>query len=128
MAELVDQFGMKQTSIADNKTSLADVALLFEKMRKGEIANKASTAEMIDFLDKSDFEDRLSALLPPDVHVYHKIGNEVGNAHDVGMVEKDNVAYFLGVMSSDIGDTEEDAKKTIAQISKLVFDFKTSVR
>ena len=125
---LVEQFGMKQTSIADNKTSLADVALLFEKMRNGEITGKAQTLEMIDLLDKSDFEDRLPALLPADTHVYHKIGNEVGNTHDVGIIVKDDMVYFLGVFSSDVGDTEEDAKKAIAEISKIVFDFKTKGR
>lgn len=122
---LVNEFGMKQTSIAENKTSLYDIALLLEKMRNSEITNKASTAEMIDFLDQSDFEDRLPALLPKDAHVYHKIGNEVGNIHDVGFITKDDSVYFLGVLTSDIGNTEEDAKKTIAEISKLVFDFQT---
>lgn len=125
---LVNQFGMKQTSIKENKTSLADTALLFEKIRNGEITNKAYSAEMIDFLDQSDFEDRLPALLPADVRVYHKIGNEVGNIHDVGIVVKDDTVYFLGVFSSDIGATENEAKKTIALISKMVFDFKNSKR
>lgn len=123
--QLVNQFGMRQTSIVDNKTSLSDLALLFEKMKNGEITTPVFTPEMIDLLDKSDFEDRLPALLPPDVRVYHKIGNEVGNTHDVGLIVKAKMVYFLGVLSSDIGDTEEEAKKTIAQISKLVFDFKT---
>lgn len=122
---IVEQLGMKQTSIKDNKTSLADVAFLFEKMKNGQITNKALTPEMIDFLDKSDFEDRLPALLPKDARVYHKIGNEVGNIHDVGLIVKDDMSYFLGVLSSDINDTEEDAKKTIAQISKIVFDFES---
>lgn len=122
--QIANTLGMKQTSIRDNKTSLSDLSVLFEKMRNGEITNNASTAEMIDFLDQSDFEDRLPALLPKDVRVYHKIGNEIGNIHDVGLIAKDDTAYFLGVLSSDIGDTEEGAKKTIAQISKIVFDFK----
>lgn len=125
---LVNQFGMKQTSIVDNKTSLSDVAALFEKIRNGEITNKASTAEMMDFLDKSDFEDRLPLLLPKEARVYHKIGNEIGNVHDVGLIVKDDIVYFLGVLSSDVGEGEEGAKKTIAQISKLVFDFQTNAR
>lgn len=125
---LVEQFGMKQTSIKDNKTSLSDLATLLEKMKNGEITSKALTSEMIDFMDKSDFEDRLPALLPKDVHVYHKIGNEVGNIHDVGLIVKDEMVYFLGVFSNDIGNTEEEAEKTIAQISKMVFDFKNNKR
>lgn len=120
---LVDEFDFNQTSIADNKTSLSDVQALFKKIANEEITNKAYTQEMMDFLNQTDFEDRLPTLLPKDVDVYHKIGNEVGNIHDVGMVIKDNKKYFLGIMTSDIGDTEEEAKKTIAQISKIVYDF-----
>ncbi len=120
---LVDEFDFSQTSIADNKTSLSDVEALFKKIENKEITNKAYTQEMMDFLNQTDFEDRLPALLPKDARVYHKIGNEVGNIHDVGMIIKDNKKYFLGIMTSDIGDTEEEAKKTIVQISKMVYDF-----
>lgn len=120
---LVDEFGFSQTSIADNKTSLSDVEALFEKIANEEITNKAYTQEMMDFLNQTDFEDRLPALLPKDVDVYHKIGNEVGNIHDVGLIKQGNMRYFLGVLTSDIGDSEEEAIKTIAQISKMVYDF-----
>ncbi|MBI2036439.1 serine hydrolase [Candidatus Microgenomates bacterium] len=121
---LIESWGMKQTSLSDNKTSLSDVELLFKKIKNNEIAGFAATAEMFDFLLETDFEDRLPALLPKDVSVFHKIGNEVGNIHDVGLIKKGDATYFLGVLSSDINDTEEEAVKTIAKISQMVYDFK----
>jgi beta-lactamase class A len=124
LQELVDSWGMTQTSIIENKTSLADVATILTKMKNGEITNSSSTIEMMDFMDKSEYEDRLPALLPKDVRVFHKIGNEVGNIHDVGIIQMpDGTSYFLGILSSDIGDTETQAKETIAQISKIVYDY-----
>jgi beta-lactamase class A len=69
----------------------------------------------------SDFENRLPALLPKEVKIYHKIGSEIGNIHDVGIIEAAH-PYYIGVFSNDITD-DTSAETTIAQISKLVFDF-----
>lgn len=120
--ELLDAWGLTQTNMEENKTSLGDLLKLFLKIYRGELAGQALTAEMIGFMDDSDFEDRIPALLPKGTKVYHKIGDEVGNIHDVGIVELDKGTYFIGVLTSDIVD-ELAAKKTIAQISKLVFKY-----
>lgn len=125
---LIEQFGMTQTSYANNKTSLADAERLFRKIKNNEIASSGHTAEMIDFLEETAYEDRLPLLLPKEVKVHHKIGNEVGNIHDVGLIVNEDSTYFLGVLTTDIGDTEEDTKKTIAEISKKVFDFENQGR
>ena len=98
------------------------MALLLSKMYKRQITSEAQSTEMIGFMDKSDFENRLPALLPKDVSVYHKIGNEIGNVHDVGIIAFANHPYILSVMTNDITD-EPTAENAIAQISKMVFDF-----
>jgi beta-lactamase class A len=119
--QLLDSWGLIQTNMADNKTSNKDMAMLFTKMYRGQIANKALTAEMLGFMVSSDFENRLPALLPKEVKIYHKIGSEIGNIHDVGIIEAAH-PYYIGVFSNDITD-DTSAETTIAQISKLVFDF-----
>jgi len=68
------------------------------------------------------FEDRLPKGLPKDVKIYHKTGDGEGSVHDVGIIEAGDKVYFLGVMTSDIGDAEEETKETIAQISEKVYD------
>jgi beta-lactamase class A len=120
--DLVDSWGMTQTDIANNKTSNKDMALLLMKMYQTKIANQALTTEMIGFLDDSDFENRLPALLPKDVKVYHKIGNEIGFLHDVGIVDLPNNPYYIGVMTSDVTD-EPGTENAIAQISKMTYEF-----
>lgn len=120
--KLVNEWGLTQTNMEENKTSLSDMTSLFTKMYRGGISDQASSAEMLGFMDGSDFEDRIPALLPKEVKVYHKTGDETGNIHDAGIVEFDNHQYFIGVLTNDITD-EQEAKQTIAQISKLVFEF-----
>lgn len=118
----INSWELKQTSMADNTTSLSDMYILFKKIYKNEIASISLTKEMLDFLKDTDIEDRLPALLPKDISVYHKTGDAIGNIHDVGIIEKDNNVVFLGIMTSDIGESENETKNAIAQIAKKVYD------
>ena len=120
--KLVDSWGLKQTNMVDNKTSAKDMSILFEKIYKGQIADSANTQELLNFMAKTDFEDRIPKDLPPNATVYHKTGDEEGYVHDVGLVKTEKGLYYLGVLTSDVGGQEEQAKSTIAQISKKIFD------
>lgn len=119
---LIGQWGLTQTDMLNNKTSNHDISILFEKIYKREVTNEASTQEMLAFFKDTDFEDRLPALLPKTVSVYHKIGNEIAIMHDAGLVTDGKMTYYIGVFTSDITDDEE-SKKIIAEISKLVYDY-----
>jgi len=121
---LINQWGLTQTDMLNNKTSNRDMAFLFEKMYKGGITNTASTQEMLAFFKDTDFEDRLPALLPDSASVYHKIGNEVAIMHDAGVVTDGKTTYYIGVFTSDITN-EEEATKIIAEISKVTYDYLT---
>lgn len=119
---LVDSWGMTQTDMTENKTSNKDMATLFRKIYENKITNKASTDEMMSFFKHTDFETRLPAQLPEGVNVYHKIGSEVRNVHDVGIVTFGKVAYYIGVFTNDITD-DALAEKTISNISKVVYEY-----
>lgn len=120
--DLVGTWGLTQTDIKNNKTSNKDLAILLTKMYKGGIANEALTTEMIGFMDNSDFENRLPRLLPKETKVYHKIGNEIGNTHDVGIVAHPKYPYYIGILTNDVVN-EVETEEVIAQISKLTYDF-----
>lgn len=120
--KLVDYWGLKQTNMVNNKTSSYDMGILFEKIYKGEIANTANTKELLEFMTDTEFEDRLPKGLPKGTKIYHKTGDGEGFVHDLGIIETEKEAYFLGVMTSDIGDQEEETKNTISEISKKVFE------
>jgi len=117
---LMGEWGLTQTDMINNKTSNRDISILFEKIYKGEVTNEASTQEMLAFFKDTDFEDRLPALLPKAVSVYHKIGNEIAVMHDAGFVTDGKTTYYIGVFTNDITD-EEETIKIIAEISKLVY-------
>ncbi len=114
--------GLSQTDIANNKTSNRDMAILFRALYEKTITNDAYTQEMLSFLKDTDFENRLPANLPKHVSTYHKIGTEVRNIHDVGIVTDGSLAYYIGVFISDVTD-EAKTEAKIAEISKIVYDF-----
>lgn len=118
----IESLGATQTDMMKNTTSNKDIALLFQKIFNGNVANTALTAEMIGLLKDTDFEDRLPAMLPDGVTVYHKIGTGVGAVHDVGVVEFEKNKYYIGIFTNDITD-EEQTSEEVAQISKAVFEF-----
>ncbi|KKQ35126.1 MAG: Peptidoglycan-binding domain 1 protein [Microgenomates group bacterium GW2011_GWA2_37_6] len=120
--KLVDSWGLKQTDMVNNKTTVYDMSLLFEKIYRGEIANPANTKELLEFMTETEFEDRLTKSLPSGTKIYHKTGDGEGFVHDLGIIENGDQVYFLGVMTSDIGDQEEQTKNTIAEISKKIFE------
>lgn len=122
MQSLINTWGLTQTNIWDNKTSNADMAILFEKMIHEKITNHALTQEMLGFMKGSDFEDRIPAGLPSSATAYHKIGNGIGDIHDVGIVVDGNTKYYIGILTADITD-ETGATALSAKISKTVYDF-----
>jgi beta-lactamase class A len=122
LQNLVDSWGFSQTNMQGNTTTVSDMGKLFEDIWNGKFASPAKTSELLSFLTDSDTEDRLPKSLPKSAKVYHKTGDGEGFVHDVGIIDDGKNLYFLGVMTSDIGDGEGLTKDTISQISKKVFD------
>ncbi len=119
--KLIDSWGMKSTNMVNNKTTVYDMGILFEKIYNNQITDSANTKELLEFMTETEFEDRLPKGLPANIKIYHKTGDGEGFVHDLGIIETANGAYYLGVMTSDIGDQEEQTKKTIAEISKKAY-------
>ena len=121
----VNEWGMTQTDMPNNKTSNKDMEILFRLIMGKRITTPALSDEMLDFLKDSDFENRIPGLLPKDAVVYHKIGTGTGTIHDVGVVVYKKKKYYIGILTADA--TDEDAtSKLESEVSKKVFDYMVS--
>lgn len=120
--EMITSWGLTQTDMVNNKTSSYDMYILLTKIYKGEIANKAYTEEMLEFLRGSDFEDRIPTGVPKDIKVYHKTGDDIGKIHDAALVDLPNNPYYIGILTTDLTD-EKKTEKSMAQISRLVYEY-----
>ncbi|MBI4067039.1 serine hydrolase [Candidatus Gottesmanbacteria bacterium] len=120
--EMINKWNLTQTDMAENKTSAYDLEIIMTKIYNGEITNQALSAEMLDFMYQTDFEDRITLGVPKEIKVYHKTGDEVGKIHDVAIVDLPGRPYYLAVLTTDMAD-EKKTKEAIAKISELVYAY-----
>lgn len=92
-----------------NTTTPNDVLVMLEKISDPSYTTPDLSAEMLDVMTNTSFEDRLPQPLPEGTRVSHKIGSYGTTFGDAGLVfpkgsrdVKD--AYFIVVMASDTGE------------------------
>jgi len=106
----------------NNTVTAQGLMRIFEQMAKGNTVNRGASKDMIEILKAQRFNNMIPARLPDDVVVAHKTGSFTGTCHDSGIVYlPDGRAYVLVLLSTDIED--EPIRKTLADISKLVYDY-----
>ena len=109
----------------NNTTTAHDLALIFEKIAKGEAVNDAASKAMINILLDQRFNEIIPALLPKDVKVAHKTGSITHVHHDSGIVLlPDGRKYVLVLLSKD-WENEKEAIQTMANISLLIYKYIT---
>ncbi len=100
-----------------------DIALFFEKLYKGQLANELYTKEMIDLLKKQQLNNKLPRDLPQEIEVAHKTGEIDSVSHDAGIVFIPKGDYIIAVLSDT--DLPSAAEDRIAAISKAVYNYFT---
>lgn len=98
-----------------------DIALFYEKLYKGELANQQYTQEMINLLKSQTLNDGLPKYLPDRSKVANKTGDIGWFKHDAGIVYLQSGDYIIAIMSES--DFPPGAQEKIALISKAVFDY-----
>ena len=115
----IEDLEMKKTSFGENKTTAKDVGGMFEKLYKNEVLSAEASEEILSFLTKTQFEERIPAGLPEEIRVAHKIGTETEVISDGGIVYGKN-PYILVILSERVKAVE--AEKMLPEISKVVWE------
>lgn len=110
----------------ENVTSPRDMAAFFKALLAFKKEAPALGGELLEALQHTNFNDRIPALLPPDTPVAHKIGNQVRVVNDAGLVLLPHHPYLISLFTDDVNEGEATA--TLAQISKLVYDYQAGLR
>lgn len=77
-----------------------------------------------DLTHTTSDKEGVPALLPGDVRVGHKVGALAGVANDVSVVLLPDRPYILTVLTKDVGASEDPGFEAIAEISRMVYDYK----
>lgn len=110
----------------NNVTTANDLLVIFEKMANGEIVDSTSSQAMIKILLNQEFNDIIPARLPKNVKVAHKTGNITNVLHDSGIVFLPNGKKYVLVLLSKNLKNEEQAKKTMAEVSEMIYKYVTA--
>jgi len=108
-----------------NTTTANDVLLVLKKIADPSYTTPKLSADMLELMTDTAYEDRLPQLLPEETRVAHKIGSYESTFSDAGIVfleergGADQGEYYIVVFSE--GATEGEAKGTIQDISLAAY-------
>jgi len=103
-----------------NVSNPKDMALYLQYLLDFNKTHPNEGQELLTYLENTEFNDRIPVYLPKDVQVAHKIGNQVGAVHDVGIVFAKK-PFIITIMSKEVN--EDQANETIARIAEMVYNF-----
>ncbi len=99
----------------ENYTTAEEIALLLEKIYRGELISKKASTEMLNILMNQNISDRIPKYLPQETVVAHKTGLMKNICHDAGIVFT-NKGDFIVVVLTEQMDTKL-AKNFIATVA-----------
>ena len=107
-----------------NTTTPSDILLVLKKIADTSYTSPQLSAEMLELMTNTSFEDRLPQPLPEGTRVSHKIGSYESTFSDAGIVfpeERGSTGqeYYIVVFSE--GATQEEAIETIQDISVATY-------
>jgi beta-lactamase class A len=100
------------------------MTLLMEKIFRGEIVDRASSDEIIEFMNHSMIgQTRIPALLPDGTRVVHKTGSISGSANDTGIVYLPRGHLIITVFTEDAKAPLAERDRMIAEIARFAYDY-----
>jgi beta-lactamase class A len=122
-AELYDMGAHSTSYRKPNTTTPNDVLLVLEAIADPSYTSPELSAEMLDIMTGTSFEDRLPQPLPERARVAHKIGSLGDTFSDAGLVfpEGSQDAYYIVVIAGDT--TEWTARSAIQDMSLAAYEF-----
>jgi beta-lactamase class A len=100
------------------------MTLLMEKIFRGEIVDRASSDEIIEFMNHSMIgQTRIPALLPDGTRVVHKTGSISGSANDTGIVYLPLGHLIITVFTEDAKAPLAERDRMIAEIARFAYDY-----
>ena len=105
----------------DARGSARDVADLLVRLDREQLVGPEQDRRFLDMLLGQKIDDRLPALLPPDMPIAHKTADLDGFTHDAGIVYLPGRPYAIAVLAQ--GDSPLEGKAVVAEISRLVFSY-----
>ena len=80
-----------------NALTPAEMARILSELYSGRLLNAANTAQLLSYMQKTNYETLIPAAAPAGVSVFHKYGLLNGNLHDASILVQGDRAYVFVV-------------------------------
>jgi len=106
-----------------NTLTPAEMARILAGLYSGTLLKPADTAQLLAFMQNTNYETLIPAAVPTGVAVFHKYGLLGGELHDAAILAKDGRAYALVVYTKgDDLDSVPERTEVIHQVTQAVAD------
>lgn len=104
-------------------SSPRDMALLLEKIYKGEAASKESCRMMMAILGQQMFNQRLPRYLPDSARMAHKTGTIGSTTNDAGIMFVRGNPIAIAVFTVDKRAARGEVEEQMGRLTRVVYDF-----
>ncbi|WP_427131194.1 serine hydrolase [Pseudarthrobacter sp. S9] len=98
-----------------NLLTPTDMARTLALLYTGKLLNPSNTAQLLSYMQNTNYETLIPAAAPPDVDVFHKYGLLFGNLHDASVLAQDGRAFVFVVYTRGRDLTDMTARARIIQ-------------
>jgi beta-lactamase class A len=109
-------------------SSPRDMALLLEKIYKGEAASKESCRMMMMILGQQMFNQRLPRYLPESARMAHKTGTIGSTTNDAGIMFVRGNPIAIVVFTVDKRAARGEIEERMGRLARVVYDFFDAVK
>ena len=104
-----------------NTLTPAEMATIVSRLYSGTLLNADHTAELLSYMQDTNYETLIPAAVPEGITVFHKYGLLGGELHDAGILARDGTAYALVIYTKghDLSDVPERTE-VIHQLTQAV--------
>ena len=109
-----------------NYVSVDDLALVFEKLYRGEVVSSECDKKMLDIMKANEQKNKIAGKLPQQVIVANKSGDYYEVTNDAGIIYTEEGSYIFCVTAK--GSNIEIQNQVIADLSKSIYDLYVEYR
>ncbi len=109
-----------------NLLTPAEMARTLQLLYTGRLLNAGHTAQLLSYMQNTNFETLIPPAVPPGIGVFHKYGLLFGNLHDASVLVKDGrafvfVVYTRGLNYSDMGPRTRIIQQLTRTVTAALF-------
>jgi beta-lactamase class A len=105
----------------DNTLTPAEMATIVSRLYSGSLLNPADTAQLLSYMQDTNYETLIPAAVPDGITVFHKYGLLGDELHDAAVLARGDTAYALVIYTKG-QDLSDDPERTevIHQLTQAV--------